>query len=196
MSVIMDYIASAFVFGILIITIAGIQVNVNSMLYLNMFSVRVQGNAVNLAYQLEHDILKAGYHGTPGTAIALADSTRLTFTADMKNTGTITTLSYVTGTTSQATSTENPDDFPLFRTEGGAMLTQLWGLTYFKFAYYDSSMNVLAMPVSATNLPRIREIQITFIVQSPEPVISNVDTTWPAITWNKMMVPRNLGVLQ
>ena len=197
MSVMMDYVASGIVFGILLITIASIQVNINSTLYENTFSVRVQGNAVGLAYQLEHDILKAGYHVMTGTSVSVADSTRLTYTSDMNNTGTITNVSYSTGTTSQALSTMNPDDFPLFRTEGATTLTQRWGLTYFKFAYYDSAMNVLnSMPLNSSDRAKIREIQATFIVQSPEPVISQVDTSWPAITWTKMLVPRNLGVIQ
>jgi hypothetical protein len=137
MSIMMDYILSAMVFGILVITIAGIQVNINSTLYENTFSVRVQGNAVDLAIQLEHDILKAGYKGG-ANPVSVADSTSLTFSADLNNTGSATTLAYTTGTTSQLTSTQNPNDFPLFRTQAGVQMKQNWGLIYFKFAYYES----------------------------------------------------------
>lgn len=195
MSIMMDYIASAIVFGILLITIASIQVNINSTLYSNTFSVRVQGNAVQLALELEHDILKAGYHVSSG-AVTAADSTHLKFSSDVMNTNSVTTIEYQIGETDDLTSTMNPNDFPFYRKEGSVQVTQNWGLTYFRFAYYDSLLNKLSTPVSSGNLSKIRAIQATFIIQSPEPVISNVDTTWPAVSWQKMMTPRNLGVLQ
>lgn len=197
MSIMMDYVASGIIFGILVITIARIQVSINSTMYENTFSVRVQGNATQLACQLEHDILKAGYGVSSGTAISSADSTSLTFSAAMNNQGTPTTLTYQTGTKSQGTSTQNPDDFPLIRIEGGRQVTQNWGLIYFKFTYYDSAMiHILSTPVTGGNLAKIRAIQASIIIQSPEPVITAVDTSWPAVTWQKVMMPRNLGVIQ
>ncbi len=196
MSVMMDYVASGIVFAILAITVAGLQVNINSTLYSNTFSVRVQGNAVQLACQLEHDILKAGYR-VPSGAVSVADSNRLTFQSDMNNTHTVTTLSYTTGNTTQLLSTVNPNDYPLFRTEGGVQVTQNWGLISFRFAYYDSVMHpLLGTPLDSEDRALIRSVQVSFVVQSPEPVISNVDTSWPAITWQKLLVPRNLGVIQ
>lgn len=196
MSVMMDYIASAIVFGILLITIAGIQVNINSTLYQSTFSVRVQGNATELAYQIEHDILKAGYHLTLGTALTIADTTSLSFKSDLYNTGTLNTLSYTVGTPADLPNTINPRDFPLYRTEDSKQIRQSWGLTYFRFAYYDSAMKHQITTPAPDSLSYIRVIQASFIVQSPEPVISNVDTTWPAVAWQKSLWPRNLGVLQ
>jgi hypothetical protein len=196
MSIMMDYVASAIVFGILMVTIASIQININSTLYENTFSVRVQGNAVALASQLEHDILKAGYRVASG-AISVADTSRLTFTSDMNNTGTVVTLAYSTGDSTQLTATTNVHDFPLYRSEAGASVKQNWGLIYFKFSYYDSTMHRLDdVPLDSEDRGLIRAIQASFIVQSPEPVISDADTTWPAVTWEKMLWPRNLGALK
>ena len=195
MSVMMDYVASGIVFAILAITVASIQVNINSTIYGNTFSVRVQGNAVQLAVQLEHDILKAGYR-VSSNAVTVADTNRLTFSSDLNNTGTIKTLAYTTGTTAQLTSTQNPNDFPLYRTEGGVQVRQNWGLISFHFAYYDSVMHLLnGNPLDSEDRALIRSVLVSFVIQSPEPVISNIDTTWPAITWQKILVPRNLGVI-
>ncbi len=198
MSIMMDYVASAIVFGILLITIASIQVNINSTLYESTFSVRVQGNSVDLAYQLEHDLLKAGYHVTLGTALTVADTTRVSFQGDLYNTGTINTVSYTVGTTANLPNTINPRDFPLYRTVDGTQLRQNWGLISLKFADYDSAMidKLTATPLSASDRARVRAIVASFTVQSPEPVISNVDTTWPAVSWQKVMWPRNLGTIQ
>ncbi len=197
MSVIMDDVASGIIFGILLLTIAGIQVNINSTLYENTFSVRVQGNATELACQLEHDILKAGYHVTLGSALITADSTTLSFNSDFNNTGSVGTLRYSVGSPANLPNTMNPADFPLYRTMNSSTLQQNWGLINFKFAYYDSAMlHRLTTPVTGTNLSLVRAIQASFTIQSPEPVISSVDTTWPAVMWEKVMWPRNLGILQ
>jgi hypothetical protein len=51
-------------------------------------------------------------------------------------------------------------------------------------------------PLDSEDRALIRAIQASFIVQSPEPVISDADTTWPAVTWEKMLWPRNLGALK
>lgn len=191
----MDYVASGIVFAILAVSVARIQVGINSTLYENTFSLMVQGNAVQLALQLEHDILKAGYRVSTG-AVSLADSTRLTFTSDLQNKHTILTLAYSVGDSTQMAFTKNVHDFPLYRNEAGATVKQNWGLTYFKFAYYDSAMRQLSMPLSTANRAIINAIQASFVIQSPEPVYSGYDTTWPAVTWQKLMYPRNLNNLQ
>lgn len=191
MSVMMDYIMSAIIFGVLAIIVARIQINISSTLYDNTFNLQVQGNAVALALQIEKDFVKMGFKVSPnsGNQITLADSTRITFNADWRNDGSIVSVSYRTGDSTEATSTLNVHDFPLYRNS----LKQNWGLTQFKIAYYDSSLNKLSTPVSAANRLKIKAVQVWFTIQSAEPVISNVDTTWPAVTWQKMMYPRNMN---
>ncbi len=193
MSTLMDYVASGIVFGILAISVAKVQLNINSTLYDNTFSIIVQQNAVQLALQIEHDFLKAGYRVASG-AVSVADSTRLTFTSDLNNNHTIVTLAYTIGDSTQLPNTPNVHDFPLYRTEAGATVKQNWGLTYFRLAYYDSVMNKIPTPVS--NKALIRAIQASFVIQSPEPVYTSYDTTWPAVTWQKLLYPRNLNNLE
>ena len=113
----------------------------------------------------------------------------------MNNNHSILTVAYATGDSTQMTSTANVHDFPLFRTEAGKTVRQGWGLISFKFAYYDASMNKLTMPVSAADRPNITAIQASFVIQSPEPVYTSYDTTWPAVNWQKLMFPRNLNNL-
>ncbi|MFH1739367.1 MAG: hypothetical protein ABIH23_10205 [bacterium] len=191
MSVMMDYIMSAIIFGVLAIIVARIQINISSTLYDNTFNLQVQGNAVALAMQVEKDFLKMGFKVDPtsGNQITLADTTRVTFNSDWLNDGSIVSVSYRAGDSTEASSTLNVHDFPLYR-DG---FKQNWGLTHFQIAYYDSSLTKLSTPVSAANRLKIKAIQVWFTIQSPEPVISNIDTTWPAVTWQKMMYPRNLN---
>jgi hypothetical protein len=187
----MDYIMSAIIFGVLAITVARIQINISSTLYDNSFNLTVQGNATALALQIEKDFVKMGFRVSPssGNQITLADTTRITFDADWLKNNSISSVSYRGGDSTETTGTPNVHDFPLYR-DG---LKQDWGLTNFRIAYYDSTQSALSTPLSAANRLKIRAIQVWFTIQSPEPVISNIDTTWPAVTWQKMMYPRNLN---
>jgi len=191
MAVMLDYIMSAMIFGVLALTVARMQVNINSTLYDNTFNLRVQGNAVALALQIEKDFVKMGYRVDPssGNQITLADTTRITFNSDWLKNNSISSVAYQAGDSTETTGTPNVHDFPLYRNG----LKQDWGLTNFRIAYYDSTESKLSTPLSAANRLRIKAIQVWFTIQSPEPVISNIDTTWPAVTWQKMMYPRNLN---
>lgn len=191
MSVMMDYIMSAIIFGVLAITVARIQINISSTLYDNSFNLRVQGNAVALALQIEKDFVKTGFHVDPnsGNQITLADTTRITFNSDWLNNNSISSVLYRAGDSTETTGTPNVHDFPLYRNGN----RQDWGLTNFRIAYYDSTQSKLSTPLSAANRLKVKAIQVWFTIQSPEPVISNIDTTWPAVTWQKMMYPRNLN---
>ncbi len=195
MSAMMDFVASAIVFGILALAVGRVQTNIDSTLYQNTDYMLVQGNAVQLASQLEHDILKAGY-GVSGQAVSSAGSRTLTFLSDLTNTSTVTTVAYSIGDSTMLSSTANVHDFPLFRTEGGVRVQQNWGLISFRFSYYDSTMDRLDTPLDSTDRAAIRAIRASFTIQSPEPVYSGYDTTWPAVTWQKLMYPRNLNNLQ
>lgn len=192
----MDYVISGVVFGIMTVAVARVQININSTLYDNTFNVMVQSNAVQLALQIEHDFLKAGYR-VPSGAISVADSTRLTFSSDLDNNNSVVTLAYYIGDSTQIPGTVNAHDFPMYRSRAGVTVKQNWGLTYFTLAYYDSAMNKIPTPVTGTsNLAKIRAIQASFILQSSEPVLTGYDTTWPAVTWKKLMYPRNLNNLE
>jgi len=190
-----DYIASVMIFGILVLTVGRIQTNINTTMYQNTFSVLVQGNAVQLARQIEYDFLKMGYH-VNGQRIYTASSRWVVWRAGRSAGGWDTVrFGYWTGLTSQASQTYNPRDFPLYRYEDGSTVKQDWGLTEFEISYFDSIDNSLSVPrFSQDSTDRIKAIDVRFTIESPEPVIGPYgDTTWNSVTWQKRMYPRNLG---
>jgi hypothetical protein len=188
-----DFINSSLIFGILMLTIARVQSNINTVLYQNQHNVTTQTNAVELARQLEFDLAKVGYHVVSGQHILLADSTMIRYFADVDNNLVLSQVQYSIGDISQAGFTENSRDFPLFRTVGANTVQQNFGVTFFKFTYYDSVYSKIPTPITtAVNLEKIRAINVSFRVESPDPVYTDYDTSWAAVTWEKMILPRNL----
>ena len=199
MSVMLDYIIAGIVFGILAMTITRTQINLNSSLAGNTFTVITQGNAVQMAQQIESDFLKMGYKVKQRPIITQADSTSIQFYAGYLDRITLELdtpkISLSIGTTSQATVTANPYDFPFFRQKNTSpRVEQDVGMTYFYLRYYDSLDHKISTPITTTTaLNNIRSIFVQFSVQSPSPVISSYDTTWSAVNWQKLIYPRNLG---
>jgi hypothetical protein len=194
-SVLVDMITATLIFGILALSAARVQANINVTMYENQFNVVTQTNAVELARQIEWDFTKIGYHIT-GQKIFVADSTKLQFTADLCNTKSTNTVIYSIGDPSQCAMTKNKNDFPLFRSQDSKSVTQNWGLTYFRLTYYDSTNKKISTPITgSTNLARIHAITASFRLEGPEPVVDGRDSVWSAVTWKKTITPRNLGDL-
>jgi hypothetical protein len=194
-SVLVDMITATLIFGILALTAARVQANINVTMYENQFNVTTQTNAVELARQIESDFTKIGYH-ISGQKIFVADSTRIQFTADLNNIKSTNTLIYSIGNPSQCAMTKNQNDFPMFRSQDSKIVTQNWGLIFFKLTYYDSTNKKISTPITGVaNLARIHAICASFRLESPEPVIDGRDSVWSAVTWKKTIIPRNLGDL-
>jgi hypothetical protein len=197
MSTIMDFIMAGVIFGVLVLTVARTQVNLNSTLAENTFTVMTQGNAVQLAQQIEFDFLKMGYK-VQGPIILQADTSTIQFRAGFAGGSTIDTplIKYSVGTKSQCSATANVNDFPLFRqnNNNGAVQQNL-GVTKFYLRYYDANNAKINTPISGSALSTIRSIFVQFTVESPSPVVTNADTVVPAINWQKLLYPRNLGKL-
>jgi len=195
MSSIIDMLTAAVIFGVLTLTIARVQSNINVSSYQNQYNVIVQTNAVELARQIEWDFTKIG-HRAAGQKILFADSTQIQFVSNLENTATTNTVRYDVGSTLLSPTTSNTRDFPLYRIQDGKTVKQNWGLISFKIKYYDEAETEILPPIaSATDLARIRSISVAFQLESPEPVISQDDTTWAAASWEKTIIPRNLGNL-
>jgi len=195
MSSIMDMITAAVIFGVLTLTVARVQSNINISAYQNQYNVIVQTNAVELARQIEWDFTKIG-HRASGQKILMADSTQIRFVANLDNATVTNTVRYYVADVSQCPTTSNAKDFPLFRIQDGITAKQNWGLTSFRISYYDASNVKIPTPItSVSDLDRIHSINVAFQLESPEPVVSLHDTTWAAASWEKTIIPRNLGSL-
>ena len=189
-STLMDIIGSTFILGILILAVVAVNASVSDWTFGSTSTLNAQTNAVEVARLIEWDFLKIGY-AVPDILpkISLADSTQLTFYADLDRKGKIDTVRYYTKNPVSRVGL-NPNTFVLYRLtnsepEAGSNL----GMTLFRLAYYDSLGNKLSMPV--TTPARIRSIEAAFMVESIIPSMEG-DTTYPGAYWEKRIYPRNL----
>jgi hypothetical protein len=195
MGAILDYITSVVIFGVLLLTVARVQTNLQSTLGQSTFNLTTQRSGVELARQIEYDFLKIG-HRVNGLKIGVADSTRITFRSDLENNHNVLTVAYRAGTPSEATYSMNPDDFPLYRAINGVAVRQNFGLTSFRIWYFDSLYNQMTTPITVVDsLRKIKSIRVRFTVTSQDPITDGIDTVWSAITWEKHIIPRNLAKL-
>jgi type II secretory pathway component PulJ len=175
---IIDIIGSFIVFGWLLL----MSLRMNDANAENMQTYRgellVQRNLVEVTKLLEYDFRKIGFCLEPNNlpdptkAILLADSDKIKFLTDVDMTGsgpdgTVDSISYYVGPTSELAETTNPRDRLLYRvvnneTPRGANL----GVTYFNLKYFDGQGNAIALPVTGTDLQRIQTIQISITVEN------------------------------
>ncbi len=181
MSILIDLIGATIILGIVLMAILGLNVNLDQASYSKTFTLITETNCVTLARMLEFDLVKAGYH-TSKPAFLAAKSDSISFLADLRDAGTVNTVTYRLGPTSALGATKNPRDRMLYRTEDGSTIASNLGVTALTFTYYDLSGAVTA------GLADVASINVQFTVESPFPV----DTTYAAAVWQKRIYPRNL----
>jgi len=192
MSTMLDIVGALLLFGILIVTIARVQSNLNEASFQNSFSVITQGNATELARQVEYDFTKIGFR-VPVKRILHADTNLIEFRSDLLNNGIIDTIKYSTGTVSEATITANPFDFPLKRRSRTGVLTQQRSLRRFHLRYFDFNHSRIGTPIThIDSLAKIYAINVFFTVEGRETARGG-DTTYYAVFWQKLIYPRNLS---
>lgn len=181
MAILVDIVGSLVIAGIVLLSILGLNVNMNQATYNKTFSLVTQSNTVALARMIEFDFAKIGYH-SPKPMILTAGPDSISFKSDLGNNGTVHTIKYYLGSTSTLAFTKNPNDRLLYRVQDGTVIPMNLGLTRFSLSYVDSSGFVTTKPDS------IRGIYVAFDVQSSEPV----DAAYCGAYWEKSFYPKNL----
>lgn len=193
MSVYLDLIGSFIIGGMLLLAILNLNGTLIDSSYQNTFDLIVQENLASLVRLIGYDFRKIGFGvSDPATAILLADSTRITFQADIDQDGDVDTLRYYTSEPTAATSTPNPEDRLLYRVvnsepaEGDA-----WGVTEFKLRYFDTNGS------ETGDLGSIRAIEVSLTVQGAYPygkiVVEDVEKDrYSLAAWEATFWPRNL----
>ena len=193
MSSMIDMVGAAILFGVLILAVGRVQGNLNQTMAQNTFNLNTQSEAVSLARLIEYEVSKAGY-GVTGSKISTADSQRIAFKGAMTYGGPVDSVAYFAGEAD--TTTRNPDDFRFVRyAKSSGALSQRIVMTQFIITYFDSSNTRMSSPVTGTALNAIRGVNFKFRVESAEPVtdISTGLSNYNAVTWEKLIYPRNLG---
>lgn len=189
----LDMVGAAILFGVLILAVGRVQMNLNQTMAQNTFNLSTQSEAISVARLIEYEVSKAGY-GVTGSKICVADSQSVVFKGAMTYGGTVDSIAYYMG--APDTTTMNPNDFRFVRyAKSSGALSQRLVMTQFAISYYDSTHTKMATPVAGINLSAIRGINIRFRVESAEPVtdVARDLPNYSAVSWEKLIYPRNLG---
>lgn len=134
---------------------------------------------------IEYDFNKMGLRVPPSTTIIKrADSSQITFLADINNNGAIDSVRYILSVPDSASGTVNPRDRILYRlVNNEAMRDATLGVTRFRIRYFDWLGNITTDP------KLIRNLEVTLRVESIVPY----DTVYSAFHWQTKITPPNLA---
>jgi hypothetical protein len=188
MAYLLDVVGSSVLAGLFILMIIGFNMNVDSNSREMYGRTITQGEAIEAVKLLEYDLYKVGYR-IAGEKVALAETTKLKFYADLGNNGTLDSVYYHLGGVGQMTSTQNPNDRPVFRVENNASVLCMV-VRNFRLTYFDSLGAILpyASLVNASGRAKIRSLQVYVSVESGYPHEGRYDS----FSMKRTVKPRNI----
>ncbi|MER3523993.1 MAG: hypothetical protein C4326_07980 [Ignavibacteria bacterium] len=169
MGTILDLIASTIFGGMLLL----ILLNANDMALesqsIHYGDVLVQEILVSTIRLIEGEFRNMGF-GVPErqTTVLWADTSRISFLCDLgRDGGTIDTINYWIGDTTELSATQNELDRYLYRSVNHQPPLKVGVVTEFKMKYETRSGEVLPTPVPADRRSEIHLVEVTVEVQNP-----------------------------
>lgn len=194
MSMLLDIFGSVVIAGLLFIMMVRLNLFSSQTSYISDSELKLQTNTKTLAEILDYDLRKIGYRHE-GTAIILADSTHLTFMADIDSNGTAEEVEYFVGDSTEATGTLNPSDIILKRTiDGGNLMSgSSLNLVKLKFTYLDEFSNKISY-LNSGRYDDIKYIRTEMWLAGDDPIPdAYADTSSYTLTyWEFTIYPRNI----
>lgn len=210
-------ITSYIIAGMLMLAIVTMNINLSTSSSDLTLSQITKQHVQTVTDMLTYDIPKIGFAqngkvtkynnpdtGTNYNMVTIAEDNRIRFYSDVDNNGQIDEVTWWFKTSDPVTSTNNPNDFKLVRTQRN-MATNVTetteitlGVTEFVINYYDeygdSKANKMSTPITGATLDNIKQIDIELIMESKEKIRYSVnsDGRYVASAWEKRYTPRNL----
>lgn len=179
----LDLIGSFIIGSLLLMMILRVNINFNELSTEDRLELMTQENLVELVEEIEFDFRKIAYGlPSPSTAITAADTSSISFQADIDNDGSVDQISYVLGPVSGTPGTVNPRDRILTRTFNGQAVGGALGVIDFQIVMYDGNEAVTTSTFLA------KAIEYSLIVESP----FTIDTTYARSFWTSKVYPKNL----
>ncbi len=174
--VLLDILSSFFIGGILLLSLHQVNVNANSNLHYYNSDMILQSNLISIVTMIEDDMKRIGYCKDPSQipiptqAIIQADTSTFKFVGDIYNDGTVDTVTYFLGSTSDLSNTTNPRDRKLYRqlsTNTNSAIGNT-GVTQFRLDYFDALGVAISTPISGLRTGLISTIQVSVRVESAD----------------------------
>ena len=167
-SVILDILGSTIVGGILMLSLFRINDTAVENAYTGNGELMAQTSLATIVQILEYDFRKIGYCAdwnkipNPSQAIISADSTQIKFLTDVDFDGTVDSIRYYLGPTSELTNSPNPRDRYLYRVVNTeAPVGVNLGVTQFRLNFFNVIGNKLNFPISQPGEIFTMQIDIT-----------------------------------
>ncbi|MCL5268099.1 MAG: hypothetical protein M1469_08345 [Bacteroidetes bacterium] len=188
-----DIISSTLIAGMLLLAVLKVNATLTSTNSDTNVEVITQENATTIANTIAYDFYKIGYKATP--AIIFADTSAVTFRAQMDHDGIVDTIHYWLGNT-VSTPLVNPNWRTLYRIKDSAPTRGAsLGVTSFNLGYYDSTGTEISIPAGGTSdqsiLSEIKSIHVVILFQSA----TKVDSSYAETYWEEFISPKNLQSL-
>lgn len=196
MAYLIDVLGSVIVSSFVILMLVGFNVQMSTFSYDMFSSTLTQGNAVVTGQILEYDLYKIGYRAS-GQKISFADSTKIIYSTDLENNGSLDSVCYYIGTIENLSSTPNPIDRPLYRSQNGQSPIQIAAISNLKdstnsiipyFSYLDSAGVKIVNPNTVALRKNIRTIKVAMRLQAPEAI----EGIYQGVDWERTIRPKNL----
>lgn len=183
MAAVLDLIGATLISAFITFMLISVNNNLSVTATQQYMNTNTQQNMVALTEMMQFDFKNIGYRVTDTIKIQKADTSYFSFKLDYDNNGTVDSIIYYLGNTSELAMTDNPDDRPLYRkVNNTTALPGNWGITRMRFKYYDS------LGVETTFRSKIRSFKVLIEAMSP----SKYDGRWSYSNWEKLYKPRNL----
>jgi hypothetical protein len=199
-STILDIVGSVAVAGFLLLMALRMNASANEASAVYMGSYVLQTNITALVDIIETDFRKIGYCkdwrkiANPTASIRIADSSRLRFWTDVDNDGSLDSITYYLGPTSELAATPNPADRYLYRqVNTQTPLRMSLGITRFALQYFDAENTSIPFPI--TDPRKVYFMQISVAVETPVPYTQEYmdDRSQYEVFWKQIrLVTKNL----
>ena len=190
----LDLIGSSILVGMLILTIMGVNININTESQKGMSQFHTQTQAIQLARIIETDFYKIGYDVTLGAGqhkIEIAETSRIKMRMNIWNVANKKdSVEYQLGTL--VTVSPNPRDKTLSRWENTGLVLINYSITRFKLTYYNMNDQLMTMPITGAKLDSIKSILVYLTLESPDPIGDDAMTAYASGYYEKLIYPRNL----
>jgi hypothetical protein len=129
----------------------------------------VQSYLTTIGTVMENDFYKIGYRVSGANKLNNASLKQFSFNGDVDTNGTVDSVRYYLGDSTQAKKTKNPNDKPLYRVLNGAAPIKVGTVRDCNFTYYDSTGSQMSYTYlsNSDTLKKIRIVKVYIKCESP-----------------------------
>lgn len=179
--------------GLMLLSILAFNLQLSSNTQETAISSMNQQRMNTIVEIISYDLKRVGYNNSStfmDDPIITAEKDLIEFkTADGN-------ISWYSDTTASVATTNNPNDFYLYRDDENGIITE-FAITHFNLVYYDKDNNVVA-DISTLFQQRDIRIEVEIMIESSEPMVSRmrsgeVQNTYHRTAWERTFAPNNIN---